>query len=58
MDAARLLGTILLLSAAAWWAPAARGEVFTALVHMEGLLELERELLSGLNEYIAAEKRR
>ena len=47
---------LLLLTAAMSWAPAARGEMFTALVHMEGLLELEKELLSGLNEYIAAEK--
>ena len=58
MDAARLLSALLLVTAAAPWAPAARGEMFTALVHMEGLLELEQELLSGLSEYIAAEKRR
>ena len=35
-----------------------RGELFTAIVHMEGLLHLERELLSGLNEYIVAERAR
>ena len=33
MDAARLLGTILLLSAAAWWAPAARGGVHGSGAH-------------------------
>ena len=35
-----------------------QGEMFTALIHMEGLLGLERELLSGLNSYIVAERRR
>lgn len=35
-----------------------RGELFTALVHMESLLDLERELLSSLNSYITAEKER
>lgn len=35
-----------------------RGEVFTALVHMEGLLSLEKDLLEGLNSYIAQERRR
>ena len=35
-----------------------RGELFTAIVHMEGLLHLERELLAGLNEYIVAERAR
>ena len=35
-----------------------QGEMFTALIHMEGLLGLERELLSGLNSYIVAEGRR
>ena len=34
------------------------GEVFTALVHMEGLLSLEKDLLNGLNSYIAQERRR
>ena len=34
------------------------GELFTALVHMEGLLDLERELLGSLNSYIVAEKER
>ena len=38
--------------------PRTRGEVFTAVVHMEGLMELERDLLKGLNAYIVAEKRR
>ena len=35
-----------------------KGELFTALVHMEGLLDLERELLASLNAYIVAEKER
>lgn len=34
------------------------GEMFTALTHMEGLLDLEGDLLYGLNAYIAAEKQR
>lgn len=33
-------------------------ELFTALVHMEGLLDLEVELLATLNSYITAEKLR
>ena len=33
-------------------------ELFTAIVHMEGLLSLERGLMEGLNEYITAEKER
>ncbi len=33
-------------------------ELFTAIVHMEGLLELEEELLFSLNSYITAEKKR
>ena len=36
----------------------AQCELFTALVHMEGLLNLEHELLHGLNAYIHAEKQR
>jgi hypothetical protein len=36
----------------------AQCELFTALVHMEGLLNLEQELLQGLNAYIHAEKQR
>lgn len=36
----------------------AKSEVFTALVHMEGLMELEVELLGSLNSYITAEKQR
>lgn len=35
-----------------------KSEVFTALIHMEGLLHLERQLLGVLNEYITAEKSR
>lgn len=35
-----------------------RCELFTALVHMEGLLDLEVELLASLNSYITAEKER
>ena len=36
----------------------AQSELFTALVHMEGLLNLEQDLLQGLNAYIYAEKQR
>ena len=36
----------------------AQCELFTALVHMEGLLKLEVELLSSLNTYISVEKER
>ena len=36
----------------------AQCELFTALVHMEGLLNLEQELLHSLNAYINAEKLR
>ena len=36
----------------------AQCELFTAIVHMEGLLELEQELLRGLNSYIHSEKLR
>ena len=36
----------------------AQCELFTALVHMEGLLNLEQDLLRGLNAYIHAEKQR
>lgn len=35
-----------------------QAELFTALVHMEGLLELEANLLGSLNSYIVAEKER
>lgn len=35
-----------------------RGEVFTALVHMEGLVALEKELLSGLDGYLELERQR
>lgn len=35
-----------------------RCELFTALVHMEGLLDLEVELLASLNSYITVEKER
>ncbi len=45
----------VVLAAALPWV---RGEMFTAVVHMEGLIGLERELLKGLNSYIVAEKRR
>ncbi|XP_019849479.1 PREDICTED: prolyl 4-hydroxylase subunit alpha-2-like isoform X2 [Amphimedon queenslandica] len=43
-----LLGTDLLSST--------RGEMFTALIHMEGLQDIERNLLSQLHNYIAKEK--
>lgn len=35
-----------------------RGEIFTALVHMEGLVALEKELLSGLDGYLELERQR
>lgn len=38
--------------------PPTHGELFTALVHMEGLLDLEVELLGSLNSYITAERER
>jgi prolyl 4-hydroxylase len=38
--------------------PRCNGEMFTALIHMEGLLGLERELLHQLNTYIVTEKNR
>ena len=36
----------------------ASSELFTALVHMEGLLDLEMELLGSLNSYITTERER
>ena len=50
------IATFLLLSNVA--IEHAQCELFTALVHMEGLLNLEQELLHGLNSYIHAEKLR
>ena len=38
--------------------PAVRAEVFTALVHMEGLISLEKELLGGLQTYLDLERKR
>ena len=35
-----------------------RGEVFTALIHMEGLISAEEQLLGALNAYISKEKER
>ena len=35
-----------------------RAEVFTALVHMEGLVSLEKELLGGLESYLELERER
>ena len=40
------------------WIEPGSCELFTALVHMEGLLDLEVELLASLNSYITAEKQR
>ena len=37
---------------------AVRAEVFTALVHMEGLVTLEKELLGGLESYLDMERKR
>ena len=55
MNASFLLRSVLLLVVGMG---AVCGEVFTALVHMEGLLELEGELLASLNSYITAERQR
>ena len=55
MNASFLLRSVLLLVIGVG---AVCGEVFTALVHMEGLLELEGELLASLNSYITAERQR
>ena len=49
---------LLVVLAGSLLLPPSRGEVFTALVHMEGLLSLEKDLLQGLNSYIAQERRR
>ena len=38
--------------------PPVHAEIFTALVHMEGLVELEGELASQLRDYIRREKDR
>lgn len=35
-----------------------RAEMFTALVHMEGLVALEKELLAGLESYLQVERER
>ena len=51
-----VVATLLLLSGMT--IEHAQCELFTALVHMEGLLNLEQELLRGLNSYIHAEKQR
>jgi len=52
--------SVLVLCVACMWCGLGpvQGEMFTALVHMEGLMELETELLGSLNSYIAAEKQR
>ncbi len=51
------VGVIVLLLAKVAVLPAS-AELFTALVHMEGLLDLETELLASLNSYITAERER
>ena len=35
-----------------------RAEMFTALVHMQGLVALEKELLGGLESYLDIERKR
>ena len=35
-----------------------RGELFSAIVHMKDLLDLEKDLLGSLTDYISAEKER
>lgn len=51
-------GVALVCLALALWPPTVRGEVFTALVHMEGLVALEKELLGGLEAYLQLERER
>ena len=51
----RLGGLLCLLGAIS---PLVRSEMFTALVHMEGLVKLEGELASELRGYIRREKDR
>jgi prolyl 4-hydroxylase len=46
------------LLAAVFLVTLAEGEMFTALVHMEGLVELEEELSNQLRQYIEMEKTR
>ena len=46
---AMLIATLLVCS---------RGEVFTALIHMEGLVSAEEQLFGALNAYISKEKER
>ena len=50
------VGALLCLFGAIF--PLVRAELFTALVHMEGLVELEGELASELRSYIRREKDR
>lgn len=50
--------TVIFLLALGQMLVPSEGELFTALVHMEGLLQLEMELLASLNSYITAEKER
>ena len=50
------LGSVLLL--ALFSLHSIRGELFTAITHMEGLINLERNLLHGLNAYLTAERAR
>ena len=53
-----MIVTALLLLLSGMVIKHAQCELFTALVHLEGLLNLEQELLSSLNSYIHAEKLR
>ena len=50
--------SLLAILAALACVPRSGAEMFTALVHMEGLLDLEKDLLRGLNEYIVMERGR
>ena len=47
-----------LVTVAVFRGPNVRGEVFTALVHMEGLVSLENDLLGGLESYLHMERQR
>ena len=54
------VGIAVLVLCVAWMCgpSPAQAEMYTALVHMEGLMDLEAELLRSLNSYITAEKQR
>ena len=59
MSSVRTLSSVLCSLCLLWLSVGpVQSEMFTALVHMEGLMDLEMELLGSLNSYITAEKQR